>query len=97
MYFVVQTFILGIFKRGLTNYIFWAQSKETGIRVLNDAPLAVFFHGLVPVYGYLTILYVEQLQTPAVVGDQLYAAVRDQVAVPKAKLLQVWTAFGQCA
>lgn len=65
--------------------------------MLDDAPLAVFFHRLVTVHGYLTILYVEQLQAPAVVRDQLYTAVGDQVAVAQAEFLQVGTALGQRA
>lgn len=71
--------------------------KETGVRVLDDAPFAVLLHGLVPVRGYLTVLYVELLQAPAVVRDQLYTAVGDQVAVAQAELLQVGTALGQRA
>jgi len=63
--------------------------------VLDDAPLAVLLHGLVSVRGYLTVLDVELLQSAAVVRDQLYAAVGDQVAVAEAELLQVGTALGQ--
>lgn len=63
--------------------------------MLDDAPLAVLLHGLVSVGGYLTVLYVELLQPAAVVRDQLYAAVGDQVAVAEAELLQVGTALGQ--
>lgn len=70
-------------------------SEETGVGVFNDAPLAVLLHGLVPVRGYLAVLYVELLQAAAVVRDELYAAVGDQVAVAQAELLQVGTALGQ--
>lgn len=73
----------------------WSRSEETGIGVLDDAPLAVLLHGLVSVSGYLTVLYVELLQPAAVVCDQLYAAVSNQVAVSEAELLQVGTALGQ--
>lgn len=80
-----------------TDLHLWPASEETRIGVLNDAPLAVFLHGFIPVRRYLTVLYVELLQASAVVRDQLYAAVGDQVAVAQAELLQVGTAFGQSA
>lgn len=70
-------------------------SEEPGVGMLDDAPFAVLLHGLVPVRGYLTVLYVELLQAPAVVRDQMYAVVGDQVTVTQAELLQVGTAFGQ--
>lgn len=63
--------------------------------MLDDAPFAVLLHGLVPVRGYLTVLYVELLQATAVVRDQVYAVVGDKVAVAQAELLQVGTALGQ--
>lgn len=73
------------------------RSEKTGVGVLDDAPLAVLLHGPIPVRGYLTVLYVELLQAAAVVRDQLYTAVGDQVAVAQAELLQVWTALGERA
>lgn len=71
------------------------RSEESGVGVLDDAPLAVFLDGLVPVRGYLAILYVELLEAPAVVRDQLYAAIGDQVAVAEAELFQIGTALCQ--
>lgn len=72
-------------------------SEKSGVSVLDDAPLAVLLHGPIPVRGYLTVLYVELLQAAAVVRDQLYTAVGDQVAVAQAELLQVGTALGERA
>lgn len=65
--------------------------------MLNYAPLAIRLHGPVPVRGYLTVLYVELLQSAAVVRDHLNAAVGDQVAVAQTELFQVGTALGQRA
>lgn len=72
------------------------RSEETGIGVFDDAPFAVFLHGFVPVRGYLTVLYVELLQPAAIVSNQLYTAIGDQVTVAETELLQVRAALGQC-
>lgn len=65
--------------------------------MFNDAPLAVLLDGPVALQGDLAVLDVELLQAPAVVGDALDAAVRDELARAHAQLLEVGAALGERA
>lgn len=63
------------------------------MRVFNDAFFAKLFHHSVAFKRYWTILNVELLQAPAVIGNTLNANVADHLTTLHTQLLQIWTVF----
>ena len=68
-------------------------SEEARVRVLYYAPLAELFDRPVAVHRDRTVLDVQLLKPPTVVGDELYPLVGDHLATLGREFLQVGTVF----
>lgn len=63
--------------------------------MFDDASFTVFFNSSVTFEGYLTILNVKLLQSPAVICYTLYAPICHKITAPEAQFLEVRATLGE--
>lgn len=61
--------------------------------MLDDTSFTVLFHRSIALECDLAILYIEILQTAAIIGDALHTTVRNHITIFQADFFQIRTAF----